>query len=76
MVEAMDEAWVKFSALDKAGVAENTMSLFTSDNGGLSTSEEARPATFLFAEAKVGFMRENSGTMDYPIPRCDQAGDQ
>ena len=40
MVEAMDEAVGKvLTALDKAGVAENTMVFFTSDNGGLSTSE-------------------------------------
>jgi arylsulfatase A-like enzyme len=40
MVEAMDEAVGKvLTALDKAGVAENTVVFFTSDNGGLSTSE-------------------------------------
>jgi arylsulfatase A-like enzyme len=40
MVEAMDEAVGKvLAALNKAGVAENTMVFFTSDNGGLSTSE-------------------------------------
>lgn len=40
MVEAMDEAVGKvLRQLDESGVADNTIVLFTSDNGGLSTSE-------------------------------------
>lgn len=40
MVEAMDEAVGKvLDQLDRSGIAENTMVLFTSDNGGLATSE-------------------------------------
>lgn len=40
MVEAMDEAVGKvLKQLDDSGVADNTIVLFTSDNGGLSTSE-------------------------------------
>jgi arylsulfatase A-like enzyme len=40
MVEAMDLAVGKILAkLDELGLAENTLVLFTSDNGGLSTSE-------------------------------------
>ena len=40
MVEAMDLAVGKILAkLDQLGLAENTLVLFTSDNGGLSTSE-------------------------------------
>jgi arylsulfatase A-like enzyme len=40
MVEAMDEAVGKvLAALEEAGVAGNTLVFFTSDNGGLSTSE-------------------------------------
>ena len=40
MVEAMDAAVGKVLAkLDELGLAENTIVLFTSDNGGLSTSE-------------------------------------
>jgi arylsulfatase A-like enzyme len=40
MVEAMDQAvgWV-LDGLDELGLAENTIVVFTSDNGGLSTSE-------------------------------------
>ncbi|QDV71761.1 Arylsulfatase [Rosistilla carotiformis] len=40
MVEAMDEAVGKVLAqLEASGVADNTIVIFTSDNGGLSTSE-------------------------------------
>ena len=40
MVEAMDQAVGKvLDQLEKSGVADNTIVVFTSDNGGLSTSE-------------------------------------
>ena len=40
MVEAMDEAVGKvLKQLEESGVADNTIVVFTSDNGGLSTSE-------------------------------------
>ncbi|MGD7654673.1 MAG: sulfatase [Verrucomicrobiales bacterium] len=40
MVEVMDEAvGVVLQQLEKSGVADNTIVVFTSDNGGLSTSE-------------------------------------
>ena len=40
MVEAMDEAVGKvLKELDDSGLADNTIVIFTSDNGGLSTSE-------------------------------------
>ncbi|WP_146536142.1 sulfatase [Rubripirellula reticaptiva] len=40
MVEAMDQAVGKvLKQLDDSGVADNTVVIFTSDNGGLSTSE-------------------------------------
>ena len=40
MVEAMDEAVGKvLKELDDSGLADNTIIIFTSDNGGLSTSE-------------------------------------
>jgi arylsulfatase A-like enzyme len=40
MVEAMDQAVGKvLQQLEDSGVADNTIVVFTSDNGGLSTSE-------------------------------------
>ena len=40
MVEAMDEAVGKvLKQIDDSGIADNTVVVFTSDNGGLSTSE-------------------------------------
>ncbi|MDT8389115.1 MAG: sulfatase [Lentisphaeria bacterium] len=40
MVEAMDEAvGVVLKQLEESGLADNTVVIFTSDNGGLSTSE-------------------------------------
>ena len=40
MIEAMDRAvGVVLQALDRAGVADETLIVFTSDNGGLATSE-------------------------------------
>lgn len=40
MVEAMDEAvGTVLDQLEKSGIADNTIVVFTSDNGGLSTSE-------------------------------------
>ena len=40
MVEAMDQAVGKvLKQLDDLGIADNTVVVFTSDNGGLSTSE-------------------------------------
>ena len=47
MVEAMDDAVGKvLKALDDAGVSNNTFVVFTSDNGGLSTSEGSPTSNF------------------------------
>ena len=53
MVEAMDEAVGKvLTALDKAGISDDTMIFFTSDNGGLSTSEGSPTSNLPFRGGK------------------------
>jgi len=58
MVEAMDEAVGKvLESLEEAGVADRTLVIFTSDNGGLSTSEGS-PTTNLPFRAGKGWLYE------------------
>ncbi len=58
MVEAMDQAVGKvLDALDAAGVADRTLVIFTSDNGGLSTSEGS-PTCNLPHRAGKGWLYE------------------
>ena len=58
MVEAMDEAVGKvLSALDDAGVTDDTLVVFTSDNGGLSTSEGS-PTSNLPLKGGKGWVHE------------------
>lgn len=58
MVDAMDLAVGKVLAkLDELGLAENTLIVFTSDNGGLSTSEGS-PTSNLPLRAGKGWMYE------------------
>lgn len=58
MIESLDENVGKIlDALDKKGVAENTMVIFTSDNGGLATAEGSPTCNFPLAEGK-GWMYE------------------
>jgi len=58
MVEAMDQAVGKvLAALEANGVADNTIIIFTSDNGGLSTSEGS-PTTNLPYRAGKGWLYE------------------
>ena len=58
MVEAMDLAVGKVLAkLDELGLAQNTIVIFTSDNGGLSTSE-GWPTTNLPLRAGKGWLYE------------------
>lgn len=58
MVEAMDSAVGKVvDALDEFGLSDNTMIVFTSDNGGLSTSE-GHPTSNLPYRAGKGWLYE------------------
>ena len=53
MVEAMDTAAGRIlAALDELGLAENTLVIFSSDNGGLSTSEGAPTSNLPFRAGK------------------------
>jgi arylsulfatase A-like enzyme len=58
MIEAMDAAvGTVLTALEENGVADNTLVIFTSDNGGLSTSEGS-PTTNLPYRAGKGWLYE------------------
>jgi arylsulfatase A-like enzyme len=58
MIESMDAACGQvFDALEESGLAENTLVVFTSDNGGLSTSEGS-PTTNLPYRAGKGWLYE------------------
>ena len=58
MIETMDAAvGIVMQALDDAGVADDTVVIFTSDNGGLSTSEGA-PTSNLPLRAGKGWAYE------------------
>jgi len=65
MVEAMDQAVGKvLDALDEHGVADNTIVVFTSDHGGLSTSEGS-PTSNLPYRAGKGWLYE--GGLRVPV---------
>lgn len=58
MVEAMDQAVGRvLDSLDRCGLADNTIVVFMSDNGGLSTSE-GHPTSNLPLRAGKGWMYE------------------
>ncbi len=58
MIEAMDQAiGTVLAALDEMGLEKNTVVIFTSDNGGLSTSE-GHPTSNLPLRAGKGWMYE------------------
>ncbi len=78
MVEAMDQAVGKvLDRLDALGLRENTLVVFTSDNGGLSTSE-GWPTSNVPLRAGKGWMYE--GGLRVPLlvrwPKVTRAGSQ
>jgi len=78
MVEKMDDAvGVLLQALEDAGQADNTMVVFTSDNGGLSTSEGS-PTSNLPLKTGKGWMYDG-GTREpfiVRLPGVTQPGTQ
>jgi arylsulfatase A-like enzyme len=68
MVESLDENVGRlFAALDEAGLSDDTVFLFTSDNGGLTTSEGSPTSNSPLSEGK-GWMYEG-GTREPLIVR-------
>jgi arylsulfatase A-like enzyme len=76
MVEAMDEAVGKvLKQLEESGVADNTIVVFTSDNGGLSTSEGS-PTSNLPLRGGKGWVYEGGVREPWIVryPGVTQAG--
>ena len=76
MVEAMDQAVGRvMTALEKNGKADNTIVIFTADNGGLSTSEGS-PTSNLPLRAGKGWLYEGGIRVAYIIraPGLTKAG--
>ena len=68
MIEHLDENVGKIlDALDEKGIADNTIVIFTSDNGGLSTAESSPTCNAPLAEGK-GWMYEG-GTREPTLMR-------
>ena len=67
MMQSMDENVGKvLNALDELGLTDNTIVCFTSDNGGLSTSE-GRPTSNLPLKAGKGWLYEGGIRVPYII---------
>lgn len=76
MIKSLDEAVGRvLDSLDQLGLSENTIVLFTSDNGGLSTSEGS-PTSNAPLRAGKGWMYEGGIRVPYLIryPRVIEAG--
>ncbi|MHC5029184.1 MAG: sulfatase [Planctomycetota bacterium] len=78
MVDAMDEAvGIVIDELDRLGLADDTIVVFMSDNGGLSTSE-GHPTSNLPLRAGKGWMYEGGirEPMIMVVPGVTGAGEQ
>jgi len=76
MVEAMDQAVGKvLKQLEDSGVADNTIVIFTSDNGGLSTSE-GQPTSNLPLRGGKGWVYEGGIRLPWIVryPNVTQPG--
>lgn len=61
MIEAVDTACGKvLDALERNGLVDNTLVIFTSDNGGLSTSEGSPTSNLPHRAGRAGCMKEGS----------------
>ena len=82
MVSAVDDSvGTLLAKLDELGLSDDTVVIFFSDNGGLSTKPKMGPGvTILFGRAKVGFMKEeyaNPLSFGHPVsPKQGAVSDQ
>ena len=60
-------------ALDEKGKLDDTIIIFTSDNGGLATAEGSPTSNRPLSEGKDGCMRRHSGTTYYPMAKSNKA---
>ena len=69
MLAQMDEAIGRvLSAIERAGVAEQTVVVFTSDNGGLSTAEGHPTSNLPLRRQRVVVRGRDSHALDHPRP--------
>ena len=74
MIETMDHGVGQvLNALDRLGLAENTVVFFMSDNGGLSTAEGAPTSNLPLRGQRLAVRGRHSRTDDRQVAGCGQA---